>query len=78
MSTRTTFSVLSLPQAILEAIMDEVLCQSGGAEGALRGLRGTYSKMRAAANARTRRVSTAMAVLRRSCFFCFFFLFHLS
>ena len=51
------FPVLSLPQGILDDVIDEVLCQSGGAEGALRGLRRTCRKLRAAANTHTRSVS---------------------
>ena len=54
------FPLLSLPEPALQAVVDALRCQSTGAGGALRGLRGTCRQLKAEANARTRRVSAAL------------------
>lgn len=55
------FPLLRLPEPAWDALVDAMRSQQGNGEagGALRGLRATSRKLRAAANARTRHVSAS-------------------
>ena len=55
------FPLLSLPEPVLQAVVDALLCKYAAWGGTLRGLRGTCRQLRAEANARTRKVSAAGA-----------------
>lgn len=55
----TGFSLLSLPENVIEAVADALRRQSGGEGGALHALRATCRQLRAVANAGTRHVSPA-------------------